>query len=182
MNRISIQYYKSPFGELILGAFDDKLCLCDWRYRKLRSKVDKRIQSGLNAESFIEKSSVIDQTINQLKEFFQGKRTTFDVPVRLVGSDFQIAVWNQLSQIPYGSTTSYLELAKKLGNEHAIRAVAAANGANAISIIIPCHRVIGADGSLTGYAGGLKAKEQLLKIEGYSPNHGQLGLFESLFC
>jgi len=93
-----------------------------------------------------------------------------------VGSDFQKTVWEKLLTIPYGKTTSYLELSRMLGDEKAIRAVATANGANAISIIVPCHRVIGSDGSLTGYAGGLNAKQKLLQLEGM--NFGeQLELF-----
>lgn len=166
MNAISIQYYSSPAGEIILGEFEGKLCLGDWRYRKMRSSIDNRIQSALNA-AFEEKTTeVLNQTKLQLDDYFSGKRKEFDLPLLMVGSDFQKQVWDELLKITYSQTRSYLQLSRGLGNEKAIRAVAAANGANAISIIIPCHRIIGSDGSLVGYAGGLPAKKKLLKLEG----------------
>lgn len=102
---------------------------------------------------------------NQLEEYFEGKRVEFDLPLDLQGTDFQKRVWNELLTIPYGKTVSYKELSIRLGDVRAIRAVAAANGANPVSIIVPCHRVIGSDGSLTGYAGGLWRKRWLLDFE-----------------
>jgi methylated-DNA-[protein]-cysteine S-methyltransferase len=174
--QVDIQYFKTPVGELIIGSFDDKLCLCDWKYRKMRTAVDKRIQTGLHVE-FVEASSpVIELTRTQLNEYFDGKRTIFDIPLLFVGTDFQQSVWKALIQIPMGKTASYLALSKLLANEKAIRAVAAANGANAISIIVPCHRIIGSDGSLVGYAGGLAAKKKLLQLENALENE-QLTLF-----
>lgn len=101
-----------------------------------------------------------------MEEYFEGKRTDFDIPLDLIGSEFQIGVWEQLLRIPYGKTRSYKEQAEALGKPLAIRAVANANGLNKISILIPCHRVIGSDGSLTGYGGGLWRKEKLLQLEG----------------
>lgn len=101
----------------------------------------------------------------QLDEYFQGSRLQFELPLRLVGSDFQQTVWGQLLQIPYGTTISYAELAKQVGNPKGSRAVGLANGRNPISIIVPCHRVIGATGKLTGYGGGLSAKRWLLDFE-----------------
>ena len=165
MQHISIQYYKSPIGELLLGSFEDKLCLADMKYRKMRSSIDKRIQKGLNAEYIEESSAVIEKTIVQMKEYFAGERKVFDIPLLMVGTDFQRSVWDGLMQIPYGTTASYLELAKNIGNEKAVRAVASANGANSISIMIPCHRIIGSNGDLVGYAGGLPAKKKLLELE-----------------
>ncbi len=103
--------------------------------------------------------------VNQLNEYFAGKRTNFDLPLKPKGTAFQQKVWQALLEIPFGKTMSYLELSKKLGDIKAIRAVAAANGKNPLWIIIPCHRVIGSDGSLTGYAGGLRRKEWLLRHE-----------------
>ncbi|MCU0371019.1 MAG: methylated-DNA--[protein]-cysteine S-methyltransferase [Bacteroidales bacterium] len=103
--------------------------------------------------------------VKQLDEYFSRDRKTFDLPLDLHGTDFQRRVWNELLHIPYGKTVTYKELALKLGDIAAIRAVAAANGANPVSIIIPCHRVIGSDGSLTGYAGGLWRKKWLLEHE-----------------
>lgn len=103
---------------------------------------------------------------NQLKEYFAGTRKDFDVPLYIEGTDFQKRVWNELRKIPYGKTISYKTLSEKLGDVKAIRAVGKANGQNPIAIIIPCHRVIGANGSLVGYAGGLAIKEKLLHLEG----------------
>ncbi|HCY74326.1 MAG TPA: cysteine methyltransferase [Ignavibacteriales bacterium] len=103
---------------------------------------------------------------NQLKEYFAGNRKKFNVPLDIEGTDFQKKVWNELQKIPYGKTISYKSLSEKLGDVKAIRAVGKANGLNPIAIIIPCHRVIGADGSLVGYAGGLAIKEKLLHLEG----------------
>ncbi len=165
MNKIAIQTYKSPVGEMLLGSYEGKLCLADWRYRKRRSAVDNRIQKGLNAEYVEESSKVIEKTIDQFKAYFTGERKSFDIPLLMVGTDFQKSVWKGLMQIPYGTTASYQELSKNIGNEKAVRAVASANGANAISILIPCHRIIGSDGNLVGYAGGLTVKKKLLKLE-----------------
>ncbi|MCL4141334.1 UNVERIFIED_CONTAM: hypothetical protein GTU68_006090 [Idotea baltica] len=131
----------------------------------MRTTVDKRIKNGLNSE-FIEKNDeVIDQAIVQLGEYLNGDRTEFDIPLLMVGTAFQKSVWSALLNIPYGHTSSYLQLAINLNNEKAVRAVASANGANAISLIIPCHRIIGSSGDLVGYAGGLPVKKRLLALE-----------------
>jgi len=103
---------------------------------------------------------------SQLKEYFNRKRKDFDVPMEIIGTDFQKRAWIELTKIPYGETISYKEQAKRMGNLQLIRAVGRANGTNPIPIIIPCHRVIGSDGSLTGYGGGIKVKEKLLELEG----------------
>lgn len=166
MNTISFQFFKSPVGEMILASFQGKLCICDWRYRKMRNFIDNRITKGLNASLKHEDSEIIQLAIEQLNEYFVKDRKQFKVPLLMVGTVFQKQVWNELMSIPFGQTESYLGLSKKLGDEKAIRAVASANGANAISIIVPCHRIIGSNGDLIGYAGGLPAKKQLLEIEG----------------
>lgn len=175
-NKLNIEYFKTPFGELILGSFENKLCIADWRYRKMRAAIDKRIQGSLKAEYIEEASDIINETKAQLSQYFNGERKAFDLPVLFVGTEFQKSVWDALQQIPYGKTVSYLELSKNLNNEKAIRAVASANGANAISIIVPCHRIIGSDGSLVGYAGGLNTKMKLLTLEN-ALNKPQLSLF-----
>ena len=100
-----------------------------------------------------------------MEEYFARKRKAFDIPLLFIGTDFQKSVWQELLNIPYGKTVSYGELSQKLGNSKAVRAVATANGANAISIFVPCHRVIGKNGNLTGYGGGLEVKEKLLELE-----------------
>ena len=142
METILTQYYQSPYGELLLGSFGDKLCLCDWMLNeKRRVTVDKRIRQALHAE-------------------------------------FQRTVWQELQNIPYGKTVSYGELSRKLGNPKAVRAVAAANGANALSILIPCHRVVGSNHTLIGYAGGLAAKQGMLALEADScdgPSGSRIG-------
>ncbi|MBL4743902.1 MAG: methylated-DNA--[protein]-cysteine S-methyltransferase [Cycloclasticus sp.] len=164
-NSILIQHFKSPYGELILGAFNQQLCLCDWQYRRMRTTIDKRLQTALSATYLEQPSDVVNETIKQLGEYFNKERTQFNIPLLMLGSDFQQQVWNALLTIPYGSTTSYQSLAERINNNKAVRAVASANGANAISILIPCHRVIGSNGELTGYAGGLPAKKRLLALE-----------------
>jgi methylated-DNA-[protein]-cysteine S-methyltransferase len=150
---------------LVLGSFDEQLCLCDWRYRKMRSTVDGRIARGLNAEFIEGETAVLSETKRQLDEYFRAERKRFELPLLLVGSDFQKRVWDALLGVAYGETSSYLGLAEKVGNKSAVRAVASANGANAISIIVPCHRIIGSKVDLVGYAGGLRAKERLLALE-----------------
>lgn len=174
---INIQSYHSPVGELILGEFQEQLCICDWKYRKQRDQVDARIQKGLNTTFLEQDSETLEQAKIQLDEYFDKKRTTFDIPLLFIGTDFQKSVWEALMEIPFGTTKSYLELSRDLGDENAIRAVATANGANSISIIVPCHRIIGSDGSLTGYAGGLNAKKKLLQLEGMNFGN-QLSLFD----
>ena len=131
----------------------------------MRDSIDNRIQKGLKAEYVEESSKVIEETIEQMKEYFAGERKDFDIPLLMVGTDFQKSVWDGLMKIPYGTTASYLELSKNIGNEKAVRAVASANGANSISIMIPCHRIIGSNGDLVGYAGGLDVKKKLLALE-----------------
>lgn len=177
MAHISIQYFKSPFGELILGDYEGSLCLCDWRYRKMRESVDKRLQEGLNATYFEEDTELLNHTKTQLAEYAAGERTEFDIPLLFVGTDFQKTVWEELVRIPFGNTESYLRLSQKLGNEKAIRAVASANGANAISILVPCHRIVGSQGELTGYAGGIPAKKKLLQLESKGKYDEQMELF-----
>jgi methylated-DNA-[protein]-cysteine S-methyltransferase len=131
----------------------------------MRTTVDNRLKKGFNAQ-FVEQDDVIlKETRKQLDEYFDMKRKEFDIPLITVGTEFQKNVWDALLKVPYGTTSSYLELAKDIDNEKAVRAVANANGANAIGIIIPCHRIIGNNGELVGYGGGLPLKKRLLKLE-----------------
>ena len=147
----------SPVGPIYLAADDiglsELLILHEGRKREVEAD---------NAAHFRE-------VISQLEEYFAGKRTDFDVKLSLHGTPFQQRVWAALRQIPYGTTQSYGELAKSLGKPNAFRAVGAANGRNPVSIIVPCHRVIGADGTLTGFGGGLGNKQRLLELEGALP-------------
>lgn len=120
----------------------------------------------LNKKYGTEKETLlIKKTKIELIEYFAGKRKTFDIPIKLDGTEFQVKVWKELLKLPYGETCSYLDIAKKIGNPNAARAVGMANNKNKIQIIIPCHRVIGSDKKLIGYAGGIKIKEKLLKLE-----------------
>lgn len=162
---IKVMHYHFPCGEMILGSFDGKLCLCDWPDGRRRTSTDMRLQRILKAEYVEGSSNVIETAQQQLNEYFLNQRQEFDIPLLFVGTDFQKKVWNELRNIPYGKTVSYGELARRIGMPKAVRAVANANAVNAISIIAPCHRVIGTDGSLTGYGGGLNRKKFLLELE-----------------
>lgn len=178
-----MQYYHSPCGEIVLGSLGDELWLCDWSdngcaERSLR-RIGKQMEGGfeLNGGLFkegglgldggvmIETSAVLERTKMQLNEYFAGKRRTFDIPLHPVGTEFQCRVWETLLTIPYGETRSYNEIADKIGKPQGVRAVAQAIGANGICILIPCHRVIGSNSSLTGFSGGLEIKKLLLDIE-----------------
>lgn len=161
-----------------MGSFNDMLCLCDWRYRKMRPVIDQRILKALNAYFEEGNTTVISNAIHQLEEYFSGDRTDFDIPLLMLGTSFQKRVWNELLLIPYGETDTYLGISRKINNQKAIRSVAAANGANAIAIFIPCHRVIGSDGKMTGYGGGIQAKRKLLQMEMKNQSTQQLQLFD----
>lgn len=164
-NVICVKRYAAPCGVLLLGSFGDKLCLCDWQVEKHRGNVDRRLKRMLKAELQEGTTDVIERAEKQLDEYFAGRRREFDVPLLFVGTDFQTRVWRELLKIPFGATISYGEMARRMGCPKSVRAVANANGANAISIFAPCHRVIGSDNSLTGYGGGLDAKRTLLERE-----------------
>lgn len=163
---IFIQTYHSPCGNLTLGSFGDRLCLCNWTKEKHPGRVDRRLQAYLSASYSEAPSDITREAARQLDEYFRKERTSFDIPLLFAGSEFQNRVWAALLEIPYGRTVSYGRLAMELGMPKAVRAVANANGANAISIFAPCHRVIGAGGSLVGYGGGLEVKKFLLELEG----------------
>lgn len=165
MNQINIQLHKTEIGEVVLGSFRGKLCLLGFRGKEVRRTVDAKIKKALNAEFVERDDEILEKTRRQLDEYFKGLRRKFDIPVLMVGTDFQKRVWDVLMKVPYGDTATYLKVAKDLGNERAVRAVGNANAANPISIIVPCHRIIGGDGDLVGYGGGLSVKRQLLELE-----------------
>lgn len=164
-NTIYTQTYDSPCGKIILGALGGKLCLCDWLDSRLRGRNDRRVMRtfGANIEDGV--SEVVNQAMAELNEYFAGRRKLFDIPIQMAGTEFQTGVWHALCEIPYGETATYLEIAEKIGNRKGVRAVAQAIGVNPIAVIVPCHRVIGTDGSLVGFAGGLEAKKILLQLE-----------------
>ena len=165
VQKVCIQYYSSPCGEIILASMDNSLCLCDWNGMDCAERNIRRIGRYVNADFRIESSPVLEQTKKQLDDYFTGNRKNFDIPLHPVGTDFQLLVWRALLDIPYGETRSYMEIAEIINNVKGVRAVAQAIGANGIDIIIPCHRVIGSNHSLTGFTGGLDKKEFLLKLE-----------------
>jgi len=146
----SIQYYHSPVGWLEIISDGDSLTEVNFRNEKSSEE---------------NPSSITKECLSQFQDFFTGKRKNFSLKLKPSGTDFQIQVWNELQKIPYGKTISYLELARRLGDEKKIRAAGTANGRNPIPIIIPCHRVIGSDGSLVGYGGGLPKKKWLIEFE-----------------
>jgi methylated-DNA-[protein]-cysteine S-methyltransferase len=158
----------SPIGSLLLTSDGDSLT---GLYMGAPSK--RPDLAGAWAEN--PDGGPLAETARQLHQYFSGKRTAFDLPLNLQGTEFQQRVWRQLTLIPFGETWSYGQLAKRLGNPNASRAVGLANGRNPIAVIVPCHRVIGADGSLTGFGGGLPRKQWLLTHEGF-PISGSLKL------
>lgn len=162
---ICIQYYNSPCGELVLASIGNELCLCDWNGMPCAERNMRRIGRYMNVDFRVESSPVINQTKRQLDEYFADSRTEFDIPLHPFGTDFQQLVWKALLNIPYGETRSYMEIATKVGNAKGVRAVAQAIGANGICIIIPCHRVVGSNHSLTGFTGGLDKKKFLIEME-----------------
>ncbi len=165
MNIITTMTYASPCGTLILGSMGGELCMCDWRGGKDRSEVEKRVGRLLDADMEQGESETLEEARLQLDEYFEGKRESFTVPLRMAGTEFQQRVWRELLQLPYGTTTTYADLARRIGKPSAVRAVASANGANALSLFVPCHRIVGTGGALRGYAGGLEAKQYLLELE-----------------
>ena len=148
-------HFESPVGDLLLTAADDQLT-------GLHLPREQRAPDP----SWSEGGAFLDEVQRQLRAYFAGRRQTFELSVAPIGTAWQRRVWDELARIPYGRTISYAELARRAENPAAVRAAGAANGRNPISIVIPCHRVIGADGRLTGYSGGLDAKRWLLAHEG----------------
>jgi methylated-DNA-[protein]-cysteine S-methyltransferase len=160
-------YVDSPIGRLLLTSDGSALT-------GLFMEPHRKAQS---IDGWVEDAAVepLAEAVRQLREYFAGKRREFDLPLRLQGTPFQQRVWRELTEIPFGETWSYGELAKRISKPSASRAVGLANGRNPISIMVPCHRVIGADGSLTGYGGGLPRKRWLLAHEG-GPQELDLGI------
>ncbi|HEY9102268.1 methylated-DNA--[protein]-cysteine S-methyltransferase [Chitinimonas sp.] len=150
---------ESPLGPLKLVARGEALVAILWPQER-----PGRVRLGELLEA--RESAVLDEAERQLVEYFAGRRLRFELPLDFVGTDFQREVWAALLTIPFGETRSYADIARQLGKPRAVRAVGAANGRNPISIVAPCHRVVGTDGSLTGFAGGLEAKRRLLMLEG----------------
>lgn len=155
-------YLDTPIGELLLAGEHDALTMIGFPKGSMRRDPEA---------DWIFNEKPLANARRQLKEYFAGSRKDFDLPVKLNGTEFQVSVLKALQKIPYGETVSYGEIAKRIGRPRAVRAVGAANGRNPIPIVVPCHRVIGSSGDLTGFGGGLDTKEALLRLEAENSEH-----------
>lgn len=164
-NVILISRLTTPLGPMFVCATEKGICLLEFVDRRMLETEFKDLQTRLQAQIIAGENEHIKQTKKEITEYFEGKRKVFEVALETPGTDFQNTVWRSLQQIQYGQVTTYQQQAEKIKNPKAIRAVASANGYNRISIIIPCHRVIGKDGSMTGYGGGIERKQWLLTHE-----------------
>ncbi len=156
MSAVYYTMFESPLGPLLLAGDSNTL-------RRVSFESSKR--SALPQADWKQNRAAFAEVIRQLQAYFRGELKEFDVPLAMEGTEFQLRVWNELRAIRYGETISYAQLAERIGNPQAVRAVGLANGSNPIPIIVPCHRVIGSDGSLTGFGGGLSTKKKLLDLE-----------------
>lgn len=163
MNTLHTTVIDSPLGEIRLGATNQGLCMLEFDNT---ARIDKHF-SAFDNYQIIESDEhpVFKDVLTELNEYFNKERTEFSVPIHLIGTEFQIRVWQELQSIQYGATRTYQEQSIALGDVKAIRALANANGQNRISIIVPCHRIIGTNGNLTGYAGEIWRKKYLLELE-----------------
>jgi AraC family transcriptional regulator, regulatory protein of adaptative response / methylated-DNA-[protein]-cysteine methyltransferase len=162
---IHVDRIGTALGPMLIGATDEALCLLEFVDRRALETQVRRIASRLGAAFVPGPNSLVERVAGQVADYFDGTRRVFDVPLAFAGTPFQRTVWNALRAIPYGETRSYGQIAETIGRPGAVRAVGAANGDNALAIIVPCHRVVGADGRLVGYGGGLWRKQRLLELE-----------------
>lgn len=160
----------TPLGAMIAAATDAHLLLLEFADRRMLETQIKRLRKLVSPSFVPGDNDILAQTQREIGEYFAGERTTFDVPITLPGTEFQQAVWAGLQTIPYGETRSYAQQAERIGRPAAVRAVGKANGDNRLAIIVPCHRVVGADGALTGYGGQLWRKRALLELERSGPS------------
>ncbi len=165
INAVVINRIDTPLGPMLAGVSSSGLCLLEFADRPMLETQLKRVSKKLNARLIRGRHEMIEETQQQLEAYFSGSDQHFRIPLDLTGTPFQEEVWSILRSIPYGTTRSYKQQAEILGRKRAVRAIARANGDNRISIIIPCHRVVGSDGQLTGYGGGLWRKKWLLDHE-----------------
>lgn len=162
---LTVRPLTTPLGMMVAAATENELCLLEFHNRRAIEAQVKTLAQRMGATYSPGDNAVLQQTELELEEYFSGSRTTFDVPMVMPGSEWERAVWDQLLSIPFGKTCAYSDIAKMLQRPTASRAVGTANGRNPISILVPCHRVIRADGSLSGYGGGLWRKQKLLDHE-----------------
>jgi len=162
---ISVARILTPLGPMLAGATDAGLCLLEFTDRRMLERQIAILERRLRARTAPGTHPILTHAEAELTEYFAGGRRTFDLPIDLRGTAFQMQVWEELRRIPYGETRSYGEQARRIGRPAAVRAVGRANGENRLAIVVPCHRVVGADGALTGYGGGLWRKKKLLELE-----------------
>jgi AraC family transcriptional regulator of adaptative response/methylated-DNA-[protein]-cysteine methyltransferase len=163
---ITVNRIPTPLGPMLAGATEDALCLLEFVDRRMLETQLRRLSRLLGGPFVPGTHPILSAVAEELGAYFEGRLSRFTVPLLVSGTAFQETVWKALLAIPFGETRSYGELAAAIGQPHAVRAVGKANGDNRIAVIIPCHRVIGADGKLTGYGGGLWRKQRLLEVEG----------------
>lgn len=163
--QVHVTEITTPIGEMVAAATDTHLLLFEFAHRDMLDVQLARVRRAVPSVFEQGESPVFDQLRSEIDEYFAGRRRSFGIPLHVPGTPFQERVWAELQRIPIGTTTSYARVADAIGRPSAVRAVARANGDNRIAIIIPCHRVIGSDGSLTGYGGGLWRKKKLLELE-----------------
>lgn len=163
--RVTTTRLNTPLGAMVAGAIDEGICLLEFADRPMLPTQLKRIEARLGGTPTPGNHPHLRTLKAQLAEFFDGTRRDFEIPLVLAGTDFQERIWRQLLAIPYGRTISYDELARRAGSPGGSRAAGAANGDNRIAVVVPCHRVIRANGHLGGYGGGLPRKRQLLDLE-----------------
>ena len=170
---ICVDRITTPLGPMLVGATDTHLCLLEFVDRRMLPTQVQRLRRRLGAVFTPDRNDVTARVEAEIAAYFAGDLRDFTVPFVAPGTDFQQAVWSALTRIPYGATISYGELARRVGRPAAVRAVGSANGLNALAIVVPCHRVVGADGKLVGYGGGLWRKQRLLELEeaGGPPSH-----------
>lgn len=162
------QILKTPCGDMIVQSTGREIICCDWSAGQHRDHIARRLRNAYpQAISLNCPDALIDRAVQELNEYFAGQRRTFDLPLRLIGTDFQRAVWQVLSTLEYGQLVTYSEVAEAVGRPKAVRAVGTAVGENPCSILVPCHRVVGKHQTLAGYGGGLEAKLFLLRAEGF---------------
>nr|WP_234047739.1 methylated-DNA--[protein]-cysteine S-methyltransferase [Chryseobacterium paridis] len=162
---IDLKRIETPLGTMFACAVEEGICLLEFTDRKNMERQFASLSKALNAEIVQGENKHFQQLERELQEYFEGKRKTFDVPLYITGTEFQEKVWQLLCEIPMGETRTYKQQSEFLGNPKAIRAVGTANGINKIAILVPCHRVIGSNGDLIGYAGGIWRKQKLLELE-----------------
>ncbi|MDB5054864.1 MAG: [Fe-S]-binding protein [Bacilli bacterium] len=166
LNSIYYEEISSPIGPLVLCATENGLCHIEFAtYKEAEEILHKWSRKLLGHERYIRDRAVLGQVIEQLKNYFSGALVHFNLPLDMQGTIFQRNVWQALTTIPYGETRSYKQIAEEIGNPNAVRAVGGANNRNPLPIIVPCHRVIGANGEMVGYGGGLPIKQFLLDHE-----------------